>query len=143
MPRTFSALSKLAALSALFTFISVILAAAFAGAEGKHGTAGYNPDPNHITAAGLNIGGEPLVLVIPAAGTTFVAGMNAFLNISYTFIGQITLPSFIAEMKNPYDFRKALWMVTICEVILFSLVGGISKSDRPLHSWLLCHGSRD
>lgn len=127
MPRTFSALSRLAALSALFTFISVILAAAFAGAEGKHGTAGYNPDPNHINAAGMNIGGEPLVLVIPAAGTTFVAGMNAFLNISYTFIGQITLPSFIAEMKNPYDFRKALWMVTICEVILFSLVGGIGK----------------
>jgi hypothetical protein len=32
--------------------------------------------------------------------------MNAFLNISYNFIGQITLSSLIAEMKNPYDFRK-------------------------------------
>jgi len=125
MPRTFNTLSKLAAASAVFTFISVILAAAFAGAEGKHGTAGYNPDPNFINANGKNIGGEPIVLVIPAAGTTFVSGMNAFLNISYTFIGQITLPSFIAEMKNPYDFRKALWLVTICEIIVFSLVGGI------------------
>ncbi|KAJ9495258.1 hypothetical protein LTR99_004353 [Exophiala xenobiotica] len=125
MPRTFSALSKLGAISAFTTFISVILAAAFAGAEGKHGTAGYNPDPNHINAAGQNIGGEPLVLVVPLVGTTFVSGMNAFLNISYTFIGQITLPSFIAEMKNPYDFRKAIWVVTICEIILFSLVGGI------------------
>jgi hypothetical protein len=125
MPRTFNTLSKLAAASAVFTFISVILAAAFAGAEGKHGTAGYNPDPNFINAAGKNIGGEPLVLAVPLAGTTFVAGMNAFLNIAYTFIGQITLPSFIAEMKNPYDFRKALWLVTICEIIVFSLVGGI------------------
>lgn len=125
MPRTFNTLSKLAAASAVFTFISVILAAAFAGAEGKHGTAGYNPDPNFINAAGKNIGGEPLVLAVPVAGTTFVAGMNAFLNIAYTFIGQITLPSFIAEMKNPYDFRKALWLVTICEIIVFSLVGGI------------------
>ncbi|KAK6380678.1 uncharacterized protein PV06_09840 [Exophiala oligosperma] len=125
MPRTFSALSKLGAASAFFTFISVILAAAFAGAEGKHGTAGYNPDPNHINASGQKIGGEPLVLAVPLAGTTFVSGMNAFLNISYTFIGQITLPSFIAEMKNPYDFRKAIWVVTICEVIVFSLVGGI------------------
>ncbi|KIY01256.1 uncharacterized protein Z520_02808 [Fonsecaea multimorphosa CBS 102226] len=125
MPRTFSALSKLAAFSAFFTFVSVILAAAFAGAEGKHGTAGYNPDPNHINANGVKQGGEPLVLAVPLAGTTFVSGMNAFLNISYTFIGQITLPSFIAEMKNPYDFRKALWLVTICEIILFSLVGGI------------------
>ena len=62
---------------------------------------------------------------IPLKGTTFVAGMNAFLNISYTFIGQITLPSFIAEMKEPRDFPKALWAVTIAEIILFSLVGGI------------------
>ena len=70
-------------------------------------------------------GGEPTVTAIPVKGTTFVAGMNAFLNISYTFIGQITLPSFIAEMKNPRDFPKALWAVTIAEIILFSLVGGI------------------
>ena len=131
MPRTFSALSKLGAISAFTTFISVILAAAFAGAEGKHGTAGYNPDPNHINASGVKMGGEPLVLVVPLAGTTFVSGMNAFLNISYTFIGQITLPSFIAEMRNPYDFRKAIWVVTICEIVLFSLVGGIGKSTFP------------
>jgi len=124
MPRTFSALSKLGALSAFFTFIAVILAAAFAGAEGKHGTAGYNPDPNHMVD-GVKLGGEPIILIVPAVGTTFVSGMNAFLNISYTFIGQITLPSFIAEMKNPYDFRKAIWVVTICEIIVFSLVGGI------------------
>jgi len=51
--------------------------------------------------------------------------MSAFLNISYTFIGQITLPSFIAEMKDPRDFPKALWAVTICEIILFGLVGSI------------------
>lgn len=135
MPRTFNTLSKLAAASAVFTFISVILAAAFAGAEGKHGTAGYNPDPNFINAAGKNIGGEPLVLAVPIAGTTFVAGMNAFLNIAYTFIGQITLPSFIAEMKNPYDFRKALWLVTICEIIVFSLVGGIGAYFLQLSFW--------
>lgn len=129
LPRTFDALSRLATVSAFFTFVSVILAAAFAGAEGKHGTANYNPNPNHINpVTGLKLGGEPIVLAVPAAGTTFVAGLNAFLNISYTFIGQITLPSFIAEMKNPYDFRKCVWIVTIAEVILFSLVGGIGKS---------------
>jgi Transmembrane amino acid transporter protein len=121
LPRTFDTLSKLATLSAFFTFISVILAAIFAGIE-EH-PAGFNPDPNHVNKNGVKMGGDPLVLVIPAAGTTFVSGMNAFLNISYTFIGQITLPSFIAEMKNPYDFRKALWMVTIAEIIVFSLVG--------------------
>ena len=47
------------------------------------------------------------------------------MNISYTFIGQITLPSFIAEMKNPREFPKALWAVTIAEIIVFSLAGAI------------------
>lgn len=127
LPRTFAMLSHGAWISAVFTFVSVILAAAFAGAEGKHGTRGYTPVPTHIDpTTGASVpGGEPIVLVIPDPSTPFYQGMNAFLNIAYTFIGQITLPSFIAEMKNPYDFRKALWVVTIAEIIVFSLVGGI------------------
>jgi Transmembrane amino acid transporter protein len=112
LPRTFDALSKLAAASAFFTFLSVLLAMIFSGIEGHPG-AGY---PSL---------GPPTVYAIPVIGTPFVAGMNAFMNISYTFIGQITLPSFIAEMKNPRDFPKALWAVTIAEVILFSLVGAV------------------
>ena len=141
IPRTFDTLSKGATLSAFFTFISVLLAAIFAGIE-KH-PAGYNPDPNHIDpVSGLKMGGEPTVLAVPLAGTTFVAGMNAFLNISYTFIGQITLPSFIAEMKEPKDFKKALWIVTIAEILVFSLVGAVvyaytvSRSDHPRVSTL-------
>lgn len=126
LPRTFSVLSYGATASAFFTFLSVILAAAFAAAEGKHGTAGYTTVPTHKGPDGTKIpGGEPIVLIVPAAGTAFYQGLNAFLNIAYTFIGQITLPSFIAEMENPYDFKKALWVVTICEIIVFSLVGGM------------------
>lgn len=117
LPRTFDTLSKLATVSAFFTFVAVLLAAVFAGIEDH--PAGYTLDPT----AGLS--GEPVVLVIPATGTTFVSAMNAFLNISYTFIGQITLPSFIAEMKNPKDFPKALWAVTIAEIVLFSSVGAV------------------
>jgi hypothetical protein len=82
-------LSKIGTASAVFTFISVLLAAVFAGAEGK--PAHYDPATH----------GEPIVTAFPVAGTTFVAALNAFLNISYTFIGQITLPSFIAEMEDP------------------------------------------
>lgn len=117
LPRTFDTLSKLATFSAFFTFVSVLLAAIFAGIEAH--PAGYTLDPT------AKPNGEPVVLVIPAAGTTFVSAMNAFLNISYTFIGQITLPSFIAEMKNPKDFPKALWAITIAEIILFSCVGAV------------------
>lgn len=118
LPRTFDTLSKLATLSAFFTFVSVLLAAVFAGIEAH--PKGYNTGGK--TGA---LVGEPKVFVVAPAGTTFISGMNAFLNISYTFIGQITLPSFIAEMKEPKDFPKALWAVTIAEIIVFSLVGAI------------------
>jgi hypothetical protein len=123
LPRTFDMLSKLGTASAFFTFISVILAAAFAGSQ-MH-PAGYDPRPSYTLPDGTaGVGGEPIVNAIPH-GQTFVNGLSAFLNISYTFIGQITLPSFIAEMRDPRDFPKALWACTIAEIILFSLVGGI------------------
>ncbi len=112
LPRTFNGLSKLALASALFTFISVVLAMVFSGIEAH--PKGYTPAL-----------GNPIVTALPIPGTTFVSGMSAFLNISYTFIGQITLPSFIAEMKNPADFPKALWAVTIAEVVVFSIVGAV------------------
>ncbi|KAI9790265.1 MAG: hypothetical protein M1816_005290 [Peltula sp. TS41687] len=115
LPRTFNTLSKVATASAFFTFISVLLATIFSGIE-PH-PLGYNTSPL--------MSGDPIVLAFPAKGTTFVAGMIAFLNISYTFIGQITIPSFIYEMKEPRDFPKALWAVTIAEIIVFSLVGSI------------------
>lgn len=119
LPRTFDTLSKIATASAFFTFISVLLAAIFAGIEAH--PYGYNTGGK--TGA---LVGEPIVLTIPAKGTTYVSAMNAFLNISYTFIGQITIPSFIAEMKQPKDFPKALWAVTICEIIVFSVCAGVT-----------------
>ncbi|RLL93513.1 hypothetical protein CFD26_100895 [Aspergillus turcosus] len=112
LPRTFSGLSKLATLSAIATFISVLLATVFAAVEDHP----RNWDPKK---------GNPTFLLFPASDTTFVQGLGAFLNISFTFIGQITLPSFIAEMKEPKDFWKSLTAVTIAEIIVFTLVGAI------------------
>ncbi|KAH8673985.1 transmembrane amino acid transporter protein [Xylariales sp. PMI_506] len=120
LPRTFELLSKLGTASAIFTFLSVLLATIFAGVESH--PAGYTLMP---PSDGTTAYGEPFVSAVPIAGTTFVAGLNAFLNISYTFIGQITLPSFIAEMKEPRDFPKALWACTILEIIVFSVVGAV------------------
>lgn len=123
LPRTFARLAKLATFSALFTFVSVLLAAIFSGVE-PH-PAYYNPDPNYTDPVAGTGGGSPIVLAFPAKGTTFVAGLSAFLNISYTFIGQITIPSFIAEMRDPRQFPRALWAVTIAEIALFSVVGAV------------------
>ncbi|PGH34760.1 aminomethyltransferase [[Emmonsia] crescens] len=105
---------QIASLAALFKFISLTLATVFAAIESH--PVGNTPDP---------AGGEPIVLPWPAAGTTFVAAMGAFLNISYIFIGQATLPSFIAEMKNPKEFNKSLYVVTIAETIVLSIVGSV------------------
>jgi hypothetical protein len=100
-------LSKLGTVSAIFTFLSVLLATIFASVQKE--PAGYDPRPSYTNANGvLTVGGAPIVTAIPVAGTTFVAGLNAFLNISYTFIGQITLPSFIAEMKDPRFLDRPL-----------------------------------
>ena len=122
LPRTFSTLAKLATASAFFTFVSVLLAAIFAGIE-PH-PAGYDVG-GLSTTTGVEMLGDPVFRAFPIPGTTFVGGMSAFLNISYTFIGQITIPSFIAEMTDPRDFPKALWAVTVAEVIVFGLVGAI------------------
>lgn len=116
MPRTFSMMSKLGTASALFTFISVVLATIFVGIQGK--------PPKYYS----DYMGEVKPHILPAPGTTWAHGIAVFLNISYTFIGQITLPSFIAEMRDPREFPKALWACTIAEIIVFSVVGGVIYS---------------
>lgn len=110
IPRTFSGLSHLASFSAATMFIAVILCMAFSGVQSH--PAGYDGTPVHWH-------------LIPAKGTSFAAGMSAFLNIVYTLVGQITYPSFIAEMENPRDFKKVLYIVTVAEIVVFSLAGSI------------------
>ncbi|GAW00645.1 neutral amino acid permease [Lentinula edodes] len=74
---------------------------------------------------GYIAGQEPLVTAIPIPGTSYVAGMSAFLNITYTFVGQVMIPTFIAEMENPKDFPKALWAVTIAEAVIYTICGAV------------------
>ncbi|KAJ5975072.1 neutral amino acid permease [Penicillium waksmanii] len=112
LPRTFGTLSKIGTFSAIATFISILLAVIFAGIQDH---------PFGWTEAK----GDPVIRNFPAPGTTFVQGMSAFLNISFTFIGQITIPSFIAEMKEPEDFWKSVAAVTVAEIILFTIVGAL------------------
>ncbi|CDO95528.1 unnamed protein product [Kluyveromyces dobzhanskii CBS 2104] len=110
VPRTFSSLSKVAYFSAITMFISVILAMIFAGIQDH--PAGYD--------------GTPVTYSLwPKKGTTYVDAMGAFLNIVYTFVGQITYPQFISEMKRPREFKKVLWIVTACELVTFSLAGSL------------------
>lgn len=100
LPRTFEMMSKLGTASAAFTFISVVLAAVFAAVQsGPPAKAGS---------------GDIVYDLFPNASVTFVQGMAAFLNISYTFIGQITLPSFIAEMRDPRQVLDIFGLLFYC-----------------------------
>ncbi|KAI5961059.1 hypothetical protein KGF57_001795 [Candida theae] len=111
LPRTFSHLSGVGYFSAVTMFIAVLLAMIFAGVQSH---------PNKFDPA------TPVVWhAWPQKGEKYVNIMSAVLNIVYTFVGQITYPSFISQMKQPRDFRKALVVVTICELITFALAGSI------------------
>ncbi|KAH7921683.1 hypothetical protein BV22DRAFT_1071856 [Leucogyrophana mollusca] len=111
LPRTLDQLSALGTVSAFFTFVAIVLAIVFAGVQSH--------------PFGYVEGVEPLVTAWPVKGTTYISGMSAFLNITYTLVGQITLPSFIAEMRDPKEFPKALWAVTIAEIIVYTVCGSL------------------
>ncbi|KAI5953263.1 hypothetical protein KGF54_002634 [Candida jiufengensis] len=111
LPRTFSHMSGVGYFSAVTMFIAVLLAMIFAGIQ-SHPYKFDPATPVHWTAW-------------PAPGAKYVDIMSAVLNIVYTFVGQITYPSFISQMKKPREFRKALIVVTICELITFALAGSI------------------
>ncbi|KAI5480146.1 neutral amino acid permease [Pseudohyphozyma bogoriensis] len=58
-------------------------------------------------------------------GTTFVQGVNAVLNITYTWVGQALIPSFVGDMANPEDFPKALYVSMAAEFCLFTITGAV------------------
>lgn len=70
-------------------------------------------------------GGPITIRAWAPPGTTFVQGFSAILNITYTYVGQIMIPSFISDMKHPEDFPKALYLCSALEIILFCFGGAI------------------
>ncbi|GAA5846776.1 hypothetical protein JCM9279_004438 [Rhodotorula babjevae] len=59
------------------------------------------------------------------AGTTFVEGMNAVLNVVYTFVGHALIPSFIGDMEKPQDFPKALGISMTAQLVLYTITGAV------------------
>lgn len=92
--------------------IAIMLCMIFAGVE-SNPASGYGGDWPTL--------GPVFSRAFPQTGTTFVDGVNAFLNITFLWIGQILYPTFIAEMERPQDFPKALYALTVAEFILFAV----------------------
>lgn len=111
LPRTFSSLSWTAMFAASTMLIAIFLGIIFAGVEDHPG----DYDPN-----------VPITWSLwPQKDTTFVDAMNGVLNIIFLFAGQATFPSFIAEMKDPRDFPKAIYVTFTIASIVYALSGAI------------------
>lgn len=110
VPRTLNHVSAMSMFSAACMGIAILLFLIFAGIEPAPGY-GYNGD--YPTAGPVG------TYALPPAGTTFVAAMNAVLNITFLWVPQILFPTFIAEMERPQDFPKALAVLTGVSAFLF------------------------
>nr|ODN86026.1 hypothetical protein L203_04526 [Cryptococcus depauperatus CBS 7841] len=117
IPRTLNHVSLLSIISAIAMFIAILLSLIYAGIEDAPGF-GYGGSYPELGPVTTSIG-------LPNGGPGFVNGLNAVLNITFLWIGQILYPSFIAEMKRPQDFPKALTALVIMELILFTVTAAV------------------
>jgi hypothetical protein len=110
LPRTLNHVSFMSMFSAACMGMAILLFLIFAGTE-DHPLYGYN---------GVYPGAGPVKsYAFPLEGTTFVACMNAVLNITFLWVPQILFPTFIAEMEKPQDFPKALAVLAGMSAFLF------------------------
>jgi hypothetical protein len=96
--------------------IAIILFLVFAGIEDA---PFYGPKGNYPTE------GPVKTYAFPRPGTTWVACMNAVMNITFIWVPQILFPTFISEMERPQDFPKALAVLAAISAILFIVPSAI------------------
>jgi hypothetical protein len=105
IPRTLSHISIMSVGSAICMGLAILLFMIFAGREG--------PDSEKADL------GPVKTYAFPQEGTTWVDCINAVPNAAFLWYAQILLPTFIAEMRRPQDFPKALTVFSIASFILF------------------------
>ncbi|KAH8895375.1 putative amino acid transporter [Thozetella sp. PMI_491] len=110
LPRTLKHVSFMSLFSAACMGIAILLFLVFAGIEDAP-LYGYNGD--------YPTDGEVRTYAFPLPGTTWVACMNAVLNITFLWVPQILFPTFISEMERPQDFPKSLAVLAGISAILF------------------------
>lgn len=110
IPRTLRHVSFMSMFSAACMAVAILLFLVFAGIE-EAPLYGYNGDyPKD---------GAVKTYAFPLPGTTWVACMNAVLNITFLWVPQILFPTFIAEMERPQDFPKSLAVLAGVSAFLF------------------------
>ncbi|CAI6084216.1 unnamed protein product [Clonostachys chloroleuca] len=117
LPRTLKVLSRFSMAAVASTVTCVVLAMIFIVNQGGpvDSSGQTKGSANAVIAKGRMI----VFSAWPSPDATFKDIMVAFLGIAFAFIGQITLPSFIAEMKDPRGFPKALYLSSFVQYSLF------------------------
>lgn len=110
LPRTLRHVSFMSMFSAFCMGIAILLFLIFAGIEDAP-LYGYGGDYPTL--------GKVKTYAFPPAGTTWVACLNAVLNITFLWVPQILFPTFISEMEKPQDFPKALAVLAGISAFLF------------------------
>lgn len=119
IPRTLNHVSLMSTVSATAMAIFIVLCLVFCGIQ-DHPWRGYGPGGNW--AYYPEIGPVKTSGGFPNKALSFVDGFNAVLNLIFLWIGQLLYPSFIAEMRDPKEFPKALACLTAMEMVLFTIV---------------------
>ncbi|KAK3215954.1 hypothetical protein GRF29_8g1684285 [Pseudopithomyces chartarum] len=110
LPRTLRHISFMSMFSAACMGIAILLFLVFVGIEDAPGFGYLGNYPE---------AGPVKTYALPPTGTTFVAAMNAVLNITFLWVPQILFPTFIAEMEKPEDFPKSLAVLAVLSAVLF------------------------
>ncbi|KAG0647261.1 hypothetical protein D0Z07_7070 [Hyphodiscus hymeniophilus] len=110
IPRTLKHVSFMSMFSAACMGLAILLFLIFAGIENAP-LVGYSGD--------YPTDGLVKTYAFPLPGTTWVACMNAVLNITFLWVPQILFPTFISEMEKPQDFPKSLAVLAAISVFLF------------------------
>lgn len=110
LPRTLRHVSFMSMFSAACMGIAILLFLVFVGIEANP-LYGYNGDYPKA--------GPVKTYAFPPAGTTWVACLNAVLNITFLWVPQILFPTFISEMERPQDFPKSLAVLAAVSSFLF------------------------
>ncbi|KII86443.1 hypothetical protein PLICRDRAFT_177986 [Plicaturopsis crispa FD-325 SS-3] len=112
IPRELKHVSYMSIGSAICMFIGILLQLIFVAIESNPatGTSSVYPADGLVTTHAFS-----------PPGTGFINSLNAVLNITFVWAAQILFPSFIAEMEHPKDFPKALAVLSVTELVLFSV----------------------
>ncbi|KAH9900929.1 transmembrane amino acid transporter protein-domain-containing protein [Cubamyces lactineus] len=75
-----------------------------------------------ITMIGVGVGGHKGGVKV-SANLSFASGFLAVTDIIFAYAGHVGFFTFIAEMKEPKDFAKALYMLQIADTTLYLIIG--------------------